>query len=71
MDGRMFDELGTVLTILFTGFCLFIISLICMGCYFIFHKPVIKSETKIQPKIELVIKDNKVDTLYVYEKPKK
>lgn len=30
---------------------------------------VIKSKTKIVPEIELVIKDNKVDTLYVYRKP--
>ncbi len=27
----------------------------------------IKSEVKIEPKIELIIKDNKVDTLYVYK----
>lgn len=28
----------------------------------------IKSETRIEPTIELVIVNNKVDTLYVYEK---
>ena len=28
----------------------------------------IKSEKRINPKIELVIKNNKVDTLFVYEK---
>lgn len=26
----------------------------------------IKSETPIQPRIELIIKDNKVDTIYIY-----
>lgn len=29
----------------------------------------IKSETPITPRIELVIENNKIDTLYVYEKP--
>jgi hypothetical protein len=29
----------------------------------------IKSKTPIKPKIELVIVDNKVDTVYVYELP--
>lgn len=33
--------------------------------YFIFDG--IKSKTPIIPKIELVIENNKVDTLYVYE----
>ena len=33
--------------------------------YFIFDG--IKSNKPIIPKIELIIKDNKVDTLYVYE----
>ena len=29
----------------------------------------IKSDRPIKPEIELVIKDNRVDTLYVYKKP--
>ena len=33
--------------------------------YFVFDG--IKSPTPITPRIELIIKDNKVDTLYVYE----
>jgi hypothetical protein len=47
------------------------IGLSCWGIFslidyfFIFDG--IKSKTPIKPKIELVIKDNKVDTLYVYE----
>jgi hypothetical protein len=52
------------------GFGLFI----GLGCWAIFSMidyffifDGIKSETPIEPKIELVIKDNKVDTLYVYE----
>ena len=28
----------------------------------------IESNVKLKPKIELIIKDNKVDTLYVYKK---
>ena len=28
----------------------------------------IKSDVKLKPKIELVVVDNKVDTLYVYKK---
>jgi hypothetical protein len=35
--------------------------------YFVFVFDGIKSPTPIKPRIELVIKDNKVDTLYVYE----
>ena len=70
MDAGMFKYLGTVMITLFIGFCIGIILLIGIVCYTLFHKTVIKSEIKIQPKIELVIKDNKVDTLYIYEKPK-
>lgn len=33
--------------------------------YFMFDG--IKSKTPIKPKIELIIENNKVDTLYVYE----
>ena len=31
---------------------------------------VIKVNKPITPEIELIIKDNKVDTLYIYKKPK-
>lgn len=30
----------------------------------------IKSEVKIEPQLELIVKDNKVDTLYVYKNKK-
>jgi hypothetical protein len=36
-------------------------------CYFI--PDTIESEHPIKPEIELVIKDNKVDTLYIYKEP--
>lgn len=44
-------------------FCIFIFTLL-------YDHRVIKSETKIEPKIVLIIKNNAVDTLYVYEQPK-
>jgi len=30
---------------------------------------VIRSDKQLSPEIELVIKDNRVDTIYVYRKP--
>ena len=34
------------------------------------HSVAIESTTPIPPEIKLVVKDNVVDTLYVYRKPK-
>lgn len=58
------DALGPILKIMAT---LIVIGIV----YFIYTmvKPTkIESKTKIVPEIKLVIKDNKVDTLYVYKK---
>jgi hypothetical protein len=53
--------IGNVLAVVaFVMFCLSIYD-----CYFMFDG--IKSKTLIKPKIELVIENNKIDTLYVYE----
>lgn len=39
-----------------------------IGLYgYLFEPQTIKSEKPIQPRLELYVKDNQVDTLYVYE----
>lgn len=47
------------------GYILGVVVCALTVCVLIINKP-LKSEVKIEPSIELVIKDNKVDTLYVY-----
>jgi hypothetical protein len=69
VDGRGIGEaigclfataiIGVILTIIFGG------GLI----YSFFSKDKIESTKPIQPQIELVIEDNKVDTIYVYIEP--
>ena len=61
--------LGEVFGCLITITIAAIIGCIAFVCYYFFSDDSIKSEHPIKPKIELVIKDNKVDTLYVYRKP--
>lgn len=51
--------IGVVLTIIFGGWI----------TWNFFGKDEIKSTTPIQPQIELVVEDNKVDTIYVYIEP--
>jgi len=60
--GQMFGCLITIIVVLAIGF-------IGTTCYYFFKGDSIKSEKPIKPQIELVIKNNKVDTLYVYRKP--
>jgi hypothetical protein len=60
--GQMFGCLIAIIAVLAVGFIGF------TGYYF-FKDDSIKSEKPIKPKIELVVKNNKVDTLYVYRKP--
>jgi hypothetical protein len=53
------------------GFAVLFVVVIVMTAYTIntfFTEPVIRSETRIEPQIELIIKDNQVDTIYVYRK---
>lgn len=42
------------------------------GCFMLiaFNEPFIESDVKINPTLKLTIKDNKVDTLYVYKQLK-
>lgn len=37
--------------------------------WFFFSSNEIRSPQKIEPKIELIIENNIVDTIYIYEKP--
>ena len=60
--GQMFGCLIAIVVILAIGF-------IGTGCYYFFKDDAIKTDKPIKPQIELVIKNNKVDTLYVYRKP--
>lgn len=57
----IFFVLGTVLGLLVFG------AYLLFDKFFIEHS--IKVDKKIRPKIELVIKNNSVDTVYVYTKP--
>jgi len=65
----MFDGIGTAIAILVVFAGLAVAGLMTAG-YFLFRGDgSIKSDRPIKPAIELVIKDNKVDTIYVYRKP--
>ena len=67
----MFDSIGTAIAILVV-FCCLVVAGLMTGGYFLFRGDgSIKSDHPRKPSIELVIKDNKVDTLYVYRKPVK
>jgi hypothetical protein len=61
---------GLVSALIFAGL---FIGLAVWGSWelidWIFIDDAIKTTTPIVPEIELIIKDNKVDTLYVYRKP--
>jgi H+/gluconate symporter-like permease len=67
----MFDGIGSFLTFIWYGFLVGVIAVIILGIVLLFNifgKQTIKSDKIIKPKLELVIKDNKIDTVYVYEK---
>jgi hypothetical protein len=59
---EVFGWMVTLIIILFIG-------VIGFGGYTFFKDDAIKSKHLIKPEIQLIIKDNKVDTLYVYRKP--
>jgi hypothetical protein len=62
---------GVVETLIFFGVCL---GLAMWGCWALIDAvwidDAIRTTTPIVPEIELVIKDNLVDTVYVYRQPK-
>jgi len=60
------DIKGMFQMILF--FIIIVAILMFLGGFF-FGTRSIKSDKPIKPKIELVIKDNLVDTVYIYERP--
>jgi hypothetical protein len=60
--GQMFGCLIIIIVVL--G-----IAVLGFGGYTVFKDDAIKSDHPIKPQIELVVKNNKVDTLYVYRKP--
>ena len=64
--GEFFFLVGKVI-------CVLVIIIIGLLSYFFYSGPSsddsIRSTEKIEPKIELEIVNNKVDTIYVYERP--
>jgi len=69
MDGSIAKGLGTAILIL-----LIIVGGIAgLGAFFIgkriYKTDSIKSDKPINPELQLIIKDNKVDTLFIYRKP--
>lgn len=69
MDGSIGKGLGQVFGCLITSIIVLFIGCVGFGMYAFFRDDSIKSEHPIKPQIELVIKDNEIDTLYVYKKP--
>ncbi len=72
MDSSFSAGLGGAIGCFFYGLIIATIGCIIMGAIFIkqwiWPKPVkIESTTLIVPEIKLTIKDNKVDTLYIYK----
>ena len=59
------EAFGCLITII----VILAIGLIGFTGYSFFKDDSIISEHIIKPEIQLVIKDNKIDTLYVYRKP--
>lgn len=51
-------------------FCSVVVAIIMGTIWFFVSSDEIKSEKRIEPKIELIIKNNKVDTLFIYKEPK-
>lgn len=70
MLGEVFEMFFGLIKVAVVVAIVSIIGLIVMGLTFLFHDHSIKSDKPIQPKIELVINNNQVDTVYIYEKPK-
>ena len=68
MDG-LGNALGQMFGCLIAIIVLLVIGFIGTMCYYFFNDDAIKTNHPIKPQIELVIKNNKVDTLYVYRKP--
>ncbi len=67
----MFRDMGYALKII-TVILVILVAVIVKGCDSIMawaDSTEIKSEKPITPEIRLTVKDNKVDTLYVYRKP--
>lgn len=67
----MFEDLGEAINSFFKAFIVVVIIAVIsvFGLVaLIIKKSVIKSDHRIEPRIELVVTDNKVDTVYVYQK---
>ena len=67
----MFENSNPVgYTIGFMAIIFFCIVVIVIAALEIFHAETIKTDTLIKPEIRLKVRDNKIDTVYVYKEPK-
>jgi hypothetical protein len=65
------DGIGSGLADAFIGLALIgllVGGIIVGGAWWFFSSDEIKSDKLLKPEIQLVIEDNKVDTIYVYKK---
>lgn len=68
------EGFGNALGCLYYGFILCLIGCLISGIIFVKQifwpkQVVIKTEQRIEPEIQLIIKNNQVDTIYLYRKP--
>ena len=64
----MMEGLGNFLAFIWYGFIVGLIVITIMGVYMIFIPTKIRSDKLITPRIELVVENNKIDTVFVYQK---
>lgn len=67
MDSGMFRGIGELIIGLFIVAVLAVLSLIGIGVYSFFAPEKVESKKLITPEIKITVKDNKIDTLYVYK----
>lgn len=65
MDGNIASGLGTAILILVILACIVTFGITC-GVSKLIEKDEIVSDTLITPKVKYTVKDNKVDSVYIY-----
>ena len=64
----MYDMTVGLKSLIYIGaFIVLLIWGLCEGIDYFFIEECLKSETLLVPEIQLVIKQNKVDTIYIYK----
>lgn len=62
-------QIGKLISYLLWTVLILLTLTIMLGSILLLKKNEIKSTKPIQPQIEIIVEDNKVDTIYVYSKP--